>query len=198
MRSKSCVATERWSAARCAVPRAAGRWNDLARARVRTRRSARRIRRKPIDAALGGLGDPRRLTVADVGAGTGISARLFAERGCTGHSDRAQRADARGRGAASAASSGATATPSGPGSPMPASMWSWRARPFTGSRRRPRWKSFGASRAGAPRCCNTSATSATRLPASTARSCARYATDDTEALRRDARWPSSRNFRARA
>ncbi len=34
-----------------------------------------------IDAALAGLGDPRSLTIADVGAGTGISARLFAERG---------------------------------------------------------------------------------------------------------------------
>jgi SAM-dependent methyltransferase len=34
-----------------------------------------------IDAALAGLGDPRALTIADVGAGTGISARLFAERG---------------------------------------------------------------------------------------------------------------------
>jgi SAM-dependent methyltransferase len=36
-----------------------------------------------IDAALGGLGDRSALTVADVGAGTGISARLFAERGAT-------------------------------------------------------------------------------------------------------------------
>ncbi len=34
-----------------------------------------------IDAALEGLGDPGMLTIADVGAGTGISARLFAERG---------------------------------------------------------------------------------------------------------------------
>lgn len=34
-----------------------------------------------IDAALAGLGDPGTLTIADVGAGTGISARLFAERG---------------------------------------------------------------------------------------------------------------------
>ncbi|HEY6325333.1 MAG TPA: class I SAM-dependent methyltransferase [Candidatus Cybelea sp.] len=34
-----------------------------------------------IDAALAGLGDPRALTIADVGAGTGISTRLFAERG---------------------------------------------------------------------------------------------------------------------
>jgi SAM-dependent methyltransferase len=34
-----------------------------------------------IDAALSDLGDPRGLTIADVGAGTGISARLFAERG---------------------------------------------------------------------------------------------------------------------
>jgi SAM-dependent methyltransferase len=36
-----------------------------------------------IDAALRGLGDPHDLTVADVGAGTGISARLFAERGAS-------------------------------------------------------------------------------------------------------------------
>jgi SAM-dependent methyltransferase len=34
-----------------------------------------------IDAVLAGLGDPARLVVADVGAGTGISARLFADRG---------------------------------------------------------------------------------------------------------------------
>jgi ubiquinone/menaquinone biosynthesis C-methylase UbiE len=34
-----------------------------------------------IDAVFAGLGDPHRLRVADVGAGTGISARLFAERG---------------------------------------------------------------------------------------------------------------------
>lgn len=36
-----------------------------------------------IDAALAGLGDPHALTIADVGAGTGISARLFAGRGVT-------------------------------------------------------------------------------------------------------------------
>jgi SAM-dependent methyltransferase len=34
-----------------------------------------------IDAALEGLGDPRSLRAADVGAGTGISARLLADRG---------------------------------------------------------------------------------------------------------------------
>ena len=34
-----------------------------------------------IDAILRGLGDPRRLTAADIGAGTGISARLLAGRG---------------------------------------------------------------------------------------------------------------------
>ncbi len=34
-----------------------------------------------IDAVLAGLGDPTKLTVADVGAGTGISSRLFAQRG---------------------------------------------------------------------------------------------------------------------
>jgi SAM-dependent methyltransferase len=36
-----------------------------------------------IDAALEGLGAPRTLTIADVGAGTGISARLFAARGAS-------------------------------------------------------------------------------------------------------------------
>ncbi|MBV9104248.1 MAG: class I SAM-dependent methyltransferase [Candidatus Eremiobacteraeota bacterium] len=36
-----------------------------------------------IDAILDGAGDPRSLTIADIGAGTGISARLFAERGAT-------------------------------------------------------------------------------------------------------------------
>jgi ubiquinone/menaquinone biosynthesis C-methylase UbiE len=34
-----------------------------------------------IDAVLDSLGDARALTIADIGAGTGISARLFAERG---------------------------------------------------------------------------------------------------------------------
>jgi SAM-dependent methyltransferase len=37
--------------------------------------------REAVDAALEGLGEPHALTIADVGAGTGISARLFAERG---------------------------------------------------------------------------------------------------------------------
>lgn len=36
-----------------------------------------------IDAALDGLGEPNTLTIADIGAGTGISSRLFAERGVT-------------------------------------------------------------------------------------------------------------------
>lgn len=36
-----------------------------------------------IDAVLHGLGPPRALTVADIGAGTGISARLFAQRGAS-------------------------------------------------------------------------------------------------------------------
>jgi ubiquinone/menaquinone biosynthesis C-methylase UbiE len=34
-----------------------------------------------IDAVLAGLGEPSTLTIADVGAGTGISSRLFAQRG---------------------------------------------------------------------------------------------------------------------
>jgi ubiquinone/menaquinone biosynthesis C-methylase UbiE len=36
-----------------------------------------------LDALLEGLGPPERLTIADVGAGTGIAARLLAERGAT-------------------------------------------------------------------------------------------------------------------
>jgi len=36
-----------------------------------------------IDAVLEGLGSPRELTIADIGAGTGISARLFAQRGAS-------------------------------------------------------------------------------------------------------------------
>jgi ubiquinone/menaquinone biosynthesis C-methylase UbiE len=36
-----------------------------------------------IDVALAGLGDPHALTFADLGAGTGISSRLFADRGVT-------------------------------------------------------------------------------------------------------------------
>jgi ubiquinone/menaquinone biosynthesis C-methylase UbiE len=36
-----------------------------------------------IDAVLDGLGDPSKLTIADVGAGTGISSRLFARRGAS-------------------------------------------------------------------------------------------------------------------
>lgn len=36
-----------------------------------------------IDAVLHGLGRPRELTIADIGAGTGISAHLFAERGAS-------------------------------------------------------------------------------------------------------------------
>ena len=38
---------------------------------------------RAIDAVLEGLGPPRELMVADIGAGTGISARLFAERGAS-------------------------------------------------------------------------------------------------------------------
>ncbi len=37
--------------------------------------------RNAIDAAIDGLGDPRTLTIADIGAGTGISTRLFASTG---------------------------------------------------------------------------------------------------------------------
>jgi SAM-dependent methyltransferase len=37
--------------------------------------------REAIDAVLAGLGDPKLLSLADIGAGTGISARSFADRG---------------------------------------------------------------------------------------------------------------------
>ncbi|MGH2570868.1 MAG: class I SAM-dependent methyltransferase, partial [bacterium] len=52
-----------------------------------TDRAADYVRYRPdypaaaIDHVLNGLGDPSRLTAADVGAGTGISSRLLAERG---------------------------------------------------------------------------------------------------------------------
>lgn len=52
-----------------------------------TGRAAAYARHRPsypaaaIDAVLAGLGEPANLVVADVGAGTGISARLFADRG---------------------------------------------------------------------------------------------------------------------
>jgi SAM-dependent methyltransferase len=36
-----------------------------------------------IDAVLSGLGEPSTLTIADIGAGTGISSRLFAQRGAS-------------------------------------------------------------------------------------------------------------------
>jgi SAM-dependent methyltransferase len=36
-----------------------------------------------VDAVIAGLGDPHALTIADLGAGTGISSRLLAERGAT-------------------------------------------------------------------------------------------------------------------
>ncbi|MGB8520035.1 MAG: class I SAM-dependent methyltransferase [Candidatus Tumulicola sp.] len=54
-----------------------------------TGRAAAYARHRPsyppeaIDAVLDGLGDPSGAVVADVGAGTGISARLFADRGAT-------------------------------------------------------------------------------------------------------------------
>lgn len=37
--------------------------------------------KEAVDSALNGLGDPAALVIADIGAGTGISARLFADRG---------------------------------------------------------------------------------------------------------------------
>lgn len=36
-----------------------------------------------VDAVLEGLGDPGKLVIADIGAGTGLSSRLFADRGAT-------------------------------------------------------------------------------------------------------------------
>lgn len=45
-----------------------------------------------IDAMIDGLGEPRRLVAADVGAGTGISSRLLADRGVTVHAVEPNRA----------------------------------------------------------------------------------------------------------
>ena len=54
------------------------RFDDRVAAYVRTRPS---YPREAIDAVLEGLGEPRKIVAADVGAGTGISARLLADRG---------------------------------------------------------------------------------------------------------------------
>lgn len=56
-----------------------GRFADRAADYVSARPS---YPREIIDAVLDGMGEPARVRVADVGAGTGISSRLFAERGC--------------------------------------------------------------------------------------------------------------------
>ena len=56
-----------------------GRFSDRAADYVRYRPS---YPAGTLDAALAGLGEPERMTIADVGAGTGIASRLFAERGC--------------------------------------------------------------------------------------------------------------------
>ncbi|HTX60154.1 MAG TPA: class I SAM-dependent methyltransferase [Verrucomicrobiae bacterium] len=58
--------------------RATERFGDRAKAYAAFRPS---YPDEAIDAVLDGLGDPAALTLADVGAGTGISARAFAERG---------------------------------------------------------------------------------------------------------------------
>jgi SAM-dependent methyltransferase len=55
-----------------------GRFSDRAEDYVKYRPS---YPAQAIDAILDGLGSPARLTVADIGAGTGISARLLAHRG---------------------------------------------------------------------------------------------------------------------
>ncbi len=55
-----------------------GRFTDRAADYVRYRPS---YPAAAIDAILQGMGEPARLTVADIGAGTGISARLVADRG---------------------------------------------------------------------------------------------------------------------
>jgi SAM-dependent methyltransferase len=55
-----------------------GRFSDRVQDYVRSRPS---YPSAIIDACLDGLGEPTTLTIADIGAGTGISARLFADRG---------------------------------------------------------------------------------------------------------------------
>jgi len=58
--------------------RSTQRFSDRAQAYAAYRPS---YPQEAIDAVLAGLGDPSGLTVADIGAGTGISSRLFADRG---------------------------------------------------------------------------------------------------------------------
>lgn len=57
-----------------------GRFSDRAKDYAKFRPT---YPKEAIDAVLDGLGDPAGLTVADVGAGTGISARLVADRGAS-------------------------------------------------------------------------------------------------------------------
>src|SRR5688572_26600177 len=59
-----------------------GRFSDRAQAYSRHRPS---YPAPAVDAMLAGLGEPARLSAADIGAGTGISSRLLAERGLTVH-----------------------------------------------------------------------------------------------------------------
>jgi ubiquinone/menaquinone biosynthesis C-methylase UbiE len=55
------------------------RFSDLVEAYAKYR--YRNYPSKVLDAIFGGLGDPHNLAIADIGAGTGASARLLAERG---------------------------------------------------------------------------------------------------------------------
>ena len=73
--------------------RSTERFGDRAQAYAAHRPVVSRARRR----RAGRSGRSGGLTVADVGAGTGISSRLFADRGARVVADRAERRDARGR-----------------------------------------------------------------------------------------------------
>ena len=157
---------------------------DLATAaRGRMPRFGPRTRPRPSMRRCNGLGDPSALDDRRRRCGHGHLVAPLRRPGRYGHRDRAQRADARGGAAARARDVARRNRRTHGSGRRERRRSSSRARRFTGLRRPKRWASFAASRAGAPRCCSTSATRAIQFTRAYGDVVRAYATDDTEALR---------------